>query len=848
MTTSIRPPGARDAGLHFENDGDVDLHAHTVVAGDQHVGVQVVVQPAPPSLPAGFDLARHLERLLPEVDHINITGIRPRPGASRDALRRPIETLYTPLRTHRPRLPGEPRRRAGEDPSDPGQPESERVELPELLRAHHHLLLEGQPGSGKTTFLNLVACMLARDLSPGHPRPGGAGSWCAEHLGLAGPAKIPGVVRMARLVPLLARHSGEDRGDEHRWLLHLLALRSCPEAHLDLDLRDPGHQRRCTEWDELLRDGDAWLLLDGLDEVADEQLRERVFTIFRVACARWGRSPILVTSRPIQTEALLRMGFHRATIDPFEPEQVEQFVGLWSAALHEDRAPEASAEKAGELLRAVATRPELRELAANPVMLTCLCVVHWNEGGLPEGRARVYHAVLHWMLRSREEKRAEGGYTSEFAEYAFPSLALAMMSGPEGKRARFDLWEAAEALADDVADVAPGEPDPRRWARTWLKRECEWSHIVEEVAGDELKFWHLTMQEYAAARALAQRRDDEWWPRVRERLFDAQWRKTLEFLPGCLYDEGGRRRVHDFLGRVLDEAGADLLSAARVVGLLGHLLPTLRAYHYPIKPELAARLEELQARTLPIFTLEGAAQVPARVRVDAAEALAAAGFPRPAGDFIPLPGMGVALGKFPVTVAEFAEFVKARGYADDRLWDEEGLRLRERCRWTEPSDWDNQQEHPTRPVVGVSWSEARAFCRWLEARLGETVRLPTFAELSFAASPDGRAYAWGNEAPHEEVANYDKRVGAPTPVGMYPGGAGKFGHQDLAGNVWEWCEDGEVEPDADTRERWGDRHWLTGGSWYGDVPALAAAFRSRLRSRHRLDYGGFRVVIAASRG
>lgn len=689
--------------------------------------------------------------------------------------------------------------------------------------------------------------MLARDLSPGIACPADAPSWREKHLGLAGPAKIPGLVRIAQLVPLLLKHAADARGDDRRWLLHLLALRTCPEEQLALDLGDPGHQHRLKQWDTLLTDGQAVLLLDGLDEVADEALRERVFKIFRDACTTWTASQILVTSRPIQTEALQRMGFNRATIDAFAPKEVKRFVHQWSSALHEDRASESSAHKARILLTAITGRRELSDLATNPVMLTCLCVVHWNEGGLPEGRARVYHAVFGWMLRSREEARLAAGYSTEFAEYAFPTLALAMMLGPQGKQARIDFWQAAEALDADVAREFPTETRRKHWARTWLLRECEWSHIVEEVDGDELKFWRLTMQEFAAALALAQRRDDDWWPIVREHLNHQQWRETIALLPGCLYDEGGRTRVDKLVERVLAEGDTGtLLDAARSVGVLGRILPTMRAYKYRIAPTLAERLKTLQTRAMELFTPEGSVQVPVQVRITAAEALGAAGFPRPAGEYIELPGMGVSVGKFPVTVAEFAEFVEAGGYADEGNWDVEGVRFRDEYGWTEPGSWDSQKEHPTRPVVEVSWFEARAYCRWLERRLRRPVRLPLAAEWDFAASPDGREFPWGPAKPDDDLANFKKDVGELTPVGVYPGGAGKFGHQDLAGNVWEWCEDGKPESNKTYHKLWGDRHWLKGGCWEANEGALAATYCDWNWSTYRFDFG-FRVVVSASR-
>ena len=132
-----------------------------------------------------------------------------------------------------------------------------------------------------------------------------------------------------------------------------------------------------------------------------------------------------------------------------------------------------------------------------------------------------------------------------------------------------------------------------------------------------------------------------------------------------------------------------------------------------------------------------------------------------------------------------------------------------------------------------------AYCRWLGRRLGLTVRLPTLAEKVFAVSPDGRIYPWGNEAPSKELVNFGNNIGTPTPVGIYPNGAGLYGHQDLAGNVWEWCEDGEAELDPNLRR---DLRWLTGGSWYEwDIDALATVGRSvDLSSRSNLV--GFRVA------
>jgi len=111
------------------------------------------------------------------------------------------------------------------------------------------------------------------------------------------------------------------------------------------------------------------------------------------------------------------------------------------------------------------------------------------------------------------------------------------------------------------------------------------------------------------------------------------------------------------------------------------------------------------------------------------------------------------------------------------------------------------------PVVGVSWYEASAYCRWLQinwSRLEESeanninfswVRLPTRKEWEIAAggkNPNGR-YPW--DRPDEitrdireifDRANVANHIEKTTPVDKYPKGASPRGVMDMGGNVWEW--------------------------------------------------------------
>lgn len=89
---------------------------------------------------------------------------------------------------------------------------------------------------------------------------------------------------------------------------------------------------------------------------------------------------------------------------------------------------------------------------------------------------------------------------------------------------------------------------------------------------------------------------------------------------------------------------------------------------------------------------------------------------------------------------------------------------------------------PQRPVTGISWDDARAYCAFVGKRL------PREAEFERAVrGSDGRKYPWGDEAPTHERTVF--QVSKTEDVGTHPLGRGPYGHDDLAGNVWEWMED-----------------------------------------------------------
>jgi formylglycine-generating enzyme required for sulfatase activity len=216
------------------------------------------------------------------------------------------------------------------------------------------------------------------------------------------------------------------------------------------------------------------------------------------------------------------------------------------------------------------------------------------------------------------------------------------------------------------------------------------------------------------------------------------------------------------------------------------------------------------------------------------------------------------IGRFPVTNAEFARFVDAEGYGNKEFWTEAG--------WTwkgersEPECYGGEFDQPNRPVVGVSWYEAAAYCRWLTQALhaggelaeGEVIRLPSEAEWEKAARGEhGREWPWGNEFDPSKANTREGGPGHTTPVGQYsPAGDSPYGCADMSGNVWEWCWTRWVDSyrgyGKGAREREsleGDApRVVRGGAWYNSGGVARCACRLRYPPDGQYGVLGFRLV------
>jgi len=101
-----------------------------------------------------------------------------------------------------------------------------------------------------------------------------------------------------------------------------------------------------------------------------------------------------------------------------------------------------------------------------------------------------------------------------------------------------------------------------------------------------------------------------------------------------------------------------------------------------------------------------------------------------------------------------------------------------------------QEGYEDHPLVGVTWHGAQAYCKWKSSLEQAEFRLPTEAEWEKAARGSlGRRYPWGNEFAGEKCNTSESEIDYTSRIGSFPDGRSPYGCHDMAGNVWEWCQD-----------------------------------------------------------
>ena len=881
-------------GAIAQGAGAVALGAGSALLRDNHgtINYGVLIQNAAKPGASEEDLRRaYLARILTKANQLPFAGDT---GGSQVRL----SSVYTALLTQR----GEAEE-LSETVNSRMERRTERDHLSALdvLNAEQRLVLLGGPGSGKSTFVNIVALSMA-----------------GEMLGL----EVPSLPTLT--APLPGENEGKEEKRPQRWDHGALLPLQVVLRDLASSLPEPGTPVNAeTVWTfigkqladsalaeyapylraHLLRHG-GLVLLDGLDEVPDAlKRREQIMALVQDFAATFSKCRFLVTSRTYayqrqpwdkddRHESWKLANFADVQLLPFTKAQMHGFIDAWFSHMVElSRLSAGDAEGRADLLkRTIDRNPRLAELAERPLLLTLIARLHTEGGGaLPEKREELYMQAVDLLLNQWEGLKVR--FQPDGSKVIEPSLAEWLNADRNAIRRELDklAFEAHRDQADLVgtANIRQRDliaallaADPRDRERKLSRLEEHLSDRAGLLAAHGVGYYqfpHRSFQEYLAACHLTVDR----FPDELGRLLRAdpnRWREVT-LLAAAKAARGASDSVWNLVEALSpeEEPPGQAAPAPDAADLWGALLAGQALWETGLAAPSTNTVPRNEKKRLRVQrwlrAIVERGWLPPVDRALAGRALSLLGDDRDfdelvaigSGEFLmgddqdddakprhPVGLLAFKIGKFQVTNGQYRRFIDATG----RKWFSAEADKADRC---------------NHPATGVSWHEALAYCRWLtiewrkvgKIAVTESFVLPSEAEWERAARGiAGHTYPWG-EPWRDDCANTgESSIGDTSAVGSFIAGTSEAGCLDMAGNVWEWTRSlwGKdlmkpqfkypYKPDDNKRENLDAKddvlRVVRGGSWLSGRGRARCAIRDWVGPDGRYDFVGFRVVLRSA--
>ncbi len=371
----------------------------------------------------------------------------------------------------------------------------------------HRAVLLGAPGSGKTTLLNYFSVVGTQNLAATH---------------------LPVLIRIRDL----ARHPD---------LSVIEFVRNFAKKDLCVTRELEGF------FEHFLMAGNALILLDGLDEVADSAQRVKVVDKIKAFLNNFDLCPTVITSRP----AGYRRDFFRTDefphyeLLPFDDGKIDTFVERWYYSRF-DIVSERQRRKAS-LRKALKDRPRIRQLARNPLLLTIVALIHRYQAKLPKERYKLYDKAVETLLTTWDSNKELSNH--EVLEYLQLDDLRRLMErlaywihyqGGTGDVEGGTLIDRDELIGQLTQYICEMKGIKRYQAKEEAKRFLE--RIVRDRAGllslqgqDRYAFVHKTFQEYLCSQEILYlQEDDDCVPHaknhIQKHLHDPHWREVLLLL------------------------------------------------------------------------------------------------------------------------------------------------------------------------------------------------------------------------------------------------------------------------------------------------------------------------------
>lgn len=437
-----------------------------------------------------------------------------------------IETTYTSLRSTEARQVSEEIVYSSvSGKSQPGysnvkEPSREITvfsEITDVFRTHQRLVLLGQPGSGKTTFLSYVAVSFARELL--------GQQILAQRFGFDD-RLLPIFVPLRDFFQQYNSLTPKPIISSHQLLEYFLQLFLSYEAPVPKEILEA-----------YLHKGHAIILLDGLDEVANVEDRVLVSEIVTRFVEQYPKCRYIISCRTYGYTGGTRLGndFYITEIQDLNLNEQKTFLTRWFNAIdsQSNLSQPTSQSKASDLHNLIKQNPQIQDLAGKPLLLTVIAIIYQNFS-LPTRRVELYEECLRVLLGYWDMGKP-GQAAKRLAEYIShlttmsPSEKRAILEPValqlhEKRKRTIDQDSLQNHLTKILLNSGFSDDSATILSHEYLQMVQLRSGVLKEIELGTFVFSHFSFQEFLAARAIVSRQDytdyllsrigDSWWREV----------------------------------------------------------------------------------------------------------------------------------------------------------------------------------------------------------------------------------------------------------------------------------------------------------------------------------------------
>lgn len=367
----------------------------------------------------------------------------------------------------------------------------------DAIAQHSHLIILGQPGAGKTTFLQSIARKCIR--------------------GQLQPSRIPVFLRLKNFA------------EEQQEIENYELFEGILGQFQDLEINRDTLQEICDE-------GRLLLLLDGLDELPQNQ-GEAIIKEIGKFCETYYKNQVIITCRPVAYRYQFR-DFTAVEIADFNNSQVAQFVKSWFKTVAQN--PASQAQQLSQEFLDQLQQPQnrqIRELASTPILLNLTCLIFQSKKSFPTLRVKLYEQGLDILLVRWDESR--GIHRANIYQKLSLPLKVKLLSKLAAK-----MFEHEEYFLEQnqikiyISDClkAIGATDKTQEeleheSEIVLKSiESQHGLLIEQARGI-YSFSHLSFQEYLTSREIVANPAQKF-PELIKKIAESRWREVFLLTAG----------------------------------------------------------------------------------------------------------------------------------------------------------------------------------------------------------------------------------------------------------------------------------------------------------------------------